>query len=152
MSRTPLDEPFLNTFANTPHKQVYNYPRGSASSYAFTEHCVSKCGLSHVLANHLSVHSPTTQHLHPIGWLKRSMLCPRVSQRANQEAQPQSPLICLCSRCTLNCEKLKKPSMQYEFGLQMHHLCKCVSKILSCICSKHGVYLEYSNHKFACHV
>ncbi len=94
----------------TPHKHVCNYPRGSASSDAFTEHCVSKCALSHVLADHLSVHSPTTQHLHPICWLKRSMLCPRVSQRANQEAQPQRPLICLCSRCTFNCENLKNPA------------------------------------------
>ncbi len=32
--------------------------------------------------------------------------------------------------------------MLYEFGLQMHHLSKCVSKILSGMCLKHGVYLE----------
>ncbi len=117
------------------------------------EHCVSKCALSHVLANHLSLHSPTTQHLHPIGWLNRSLLCPRVSQRANQEAQPQRPLTCLCSRCTFICEKLKSPIMLYGFGLQMHHLSKCVSKILSGICLKRGVNLEVkTNHKFACHV
>ncbi len=76
----------------------------------------------------------------------RTMLCPRVSQRANQEAQLQRPLSCLCSRCTFICEKLKSPIMLYEFGLQMHHLSKCVSKILSGICLKHWVYLEVNNN------
>ncbi len=143
--RNPLDEQFLNTFANTPHKRVCNYPGGSALSSAFTEHCVSKWALSRVLANHLSLHSPTTQHLHLIGWLKQST---RQSGSATSASAYMSmqPL-------HLYLREIKTPIMQYEFGSHMHHLSKRVSKILSGICLKHGVYLEVNNsHKFVCHL
>ncbi len=51
----PLGELFVSTFANTPHQHVRNCPGGNASVTTFTEHCVSKYTLSHVLANHLSL-------------------------------------------------------------------------------------------------
>ncbi len=42
--------------------------------------------------------------------------------------------------------QIKKPIMQYEFCLQMQYLTKQVSKIISGMCLKHGVYLDANNN------
>ncbi len=66
-------------------------------------------------------------------------------QRANQEAQPQRPHNVYATAAPF-LRQIKKPIMQYEFCLQMQYLTKQVSKILSCICLKHGVYLDVNNN------